>query len=75
LLYSTRRTEFDKLIGASPMGATWMPPESPGKTANWLGWQIVKAFMKQHPEMSVQQLIAIDDPQIILDEANYRPPR
>ncbi len=75
LLYSTRRTEFDKLIGASPMGTTWMPPESPGKTANWLGWQIVKAYMKQHPEMSVQQLIAIDDPQIILDGANYRPPK
>jgi hypothetical protein len=75
LLYSTRRTEFDKLIGASPMGTTWMPPESPGKTANWLGWQIVKAYMKQHPEMSVQELIAIDDPQIILDGANYRPPK
>ncbi|MEL6944329.1 MAG: hypothetical protein AAFO82_16835, partial [Bacteroidota bacterium] len=30
LLYSTRRSKFDKLIVPSPMGTTWMPRESPG---------------------------------------------
>ncbi|MEM1325898.1 MAG: hypothetical protein AAGI23_08090 [Bacteroidota bacterium] len=75
LLYSTRRSEFDKLIVPSPFGTTWMPRESPGKTANWIGWQIVKAYMQRNPETSVPQLLAIENPQAILDGSNYRPAR
>lgn len=75
LLFSARKTEFDKLIGPSPMGTTWMPPESPGKAGNWIGWQIVKAFMKNNPEVSVQELITTKDAQKILNESRYRPPR
>jgi len=75
LLYSTRRTEFDKLIVPSPMGATWMPKESPGKTGNWIGWQIVKAYMKNNPTVTIEQLIRIEDAQLILDKSQYRPKR
>ncbi|MEM9887993.1 MAG: hypothetical protein AAF849_19010 [Bacteroidota bacterium] len=75
LLYSTRRTEFDKLIVASPFGTTWMPRNSPGKAGNWIGWQIVKAYMKEHPETSVEELAAVEDAQVILDGSRYRPGR
>jgi len=75
LLYSTRRSEFDKLIVPSPMGATWMPRESPGKTANWIGWQIIKSYMTQHPEMTVTEMLAITDAQAILNASKYRPRR
>jgi len=75
LLYSTRRTTFDKLIVPSPFGATWMPQASPGKTGNWIGWQIVKAYMQQHPKMSVQELMNIKEAQTILDGSKYRPAR
>lgn len=75
LLYSTRRSEFDKLIVPSPFGATWMPRASPGKTANWIGWQIVKKYMDNHPEASVQELIDMKDAQQILDGSQYRPAR
>lgn len=73
LLYSNRRTNFDKLIGPSPSGATWMPPESPGKAANWLGWKILEAYMKRHPEQNLSEVIQIEDPQLILNESRYRP--
>lgn len=75
LLYSNRRTEFDKLIVPSPIGATWMPRESPGKTANWIGWQIVKAYMKNNPNITVEELIKMEDAQLILDGSKYRPKR
>ncbi|NJL74378.1 MAG: hypothetical protein HC892_04340 [Saprospiraceae bacterium] len=75
LLYSNRRTEFDKLIVPSPIGATWMPRESPGKTANWIGWQIVKAYMKNNPNVTVEELIKMEDAQLILDGSAYRPKR
>jgi hypothetical protein len=52
-----------------------MPRESPGKAANWIGWQIVKAYMERHPNTSFQQLLAIESPQMILDGSNYRPVR
>ncbi|MEM8525413.1 MAG: hypothetical protein AAGG68_12305 [Bacteroidota bacterium] len=75
LLYSTRRSEFDKLIVPSPMGATWMPRESPGKAGNWIGWQIIKSYMAQHPEMSIEEMVIVTDAQAILNASKYRPPR
>ena len=75
LLYSTRRSEFDKLIVPSPFGATWMPRESPGKAANWIGWQIVSAYMERHPDATIQDLLAMEQAQSILDGSNYRPAR
>ncbi len=75
LIYSTRQSEYQKLITASPSGMPWMPPEAPSKTANWIGWQIVKAYMERHPELPVEDLLAIEDAQKILDGSKYRPSR
>jgi hypothetical protein len=72
LLYSTRRQEFQKLIGPSP-NAPNMPAEAPGQTANYIGWQIVKAFQKKNPELTLADLIALEDPLKILEGARYRP--
>lgn len=73
LLYSTRQSEFQKLITASPSGTSWMPPESPGKAGNWIGWQIVKAYMQRNPDTSLEELIEMKDAQKILDTSKYRP--
>ena len=75
LLYSTRLSEFQKLIGPSPMGTSQMPPEAPGKTANWIGWQIVKHYMSNHPNTTLEELVALKDAQEILDASKYRPKR
>lgn len=73
LLYSTRRSDFQKLVGPSPTGTTQMPRESPGKVGNWMGWQIVARFMEQHPNLSPSDLIALTDAQDILTRSRYRP--
>jgi hypothetical protein len=74
MLYETSMRKIQKYIGPSP-SSPGMPPESPGNTASWLGWKIVDAYMKKHPETTLPQLIAIKDAQVILDQSGYRPPR
>ena len=50
-----------------------MPSNSPGKVGAWLGWQIVKAYMKENPNTTLKELIAIKDGQKILTGSKYKP--
>ncbi len=74
LLYSTELDKFRKYIEYSP-NSPGMPDEAPGRTANWLGWQIVKAYMERNPGTSMQQLIELRDAQVIMDGSRYKPRR
>ncbi len=73
LLYSSKMRDFQKLISPSPSSAPQMPPESPGRVANWIGWQIVDRYMERNPEETLQDLIAETDAQYILDKSKYKP--
>ncbi|MEN0004832.1 MAG: hypothetical protein AAF798_11835 [Bacteroidota bacterium] len=74
LLYSSDFQDIRKYVEYSPH-SPGMPDEAPGRTGNWLGWQVVEAYMKRHPELSLNDLIAINDAQMILDDARYKPRR
>ncbi len=74
LLYETSLTRIQKLIGPSP-DSPGMPKEAPGNIGSWMGWQIVKLYMKKHPETTLKQLLAIDNAQEILEQSGYKPPR
>ena len=74
LLYSSNWQDIRKLVEYSP-SSPGMPPESPGRTANWMGWQIVKAYMKRNPDITLRQLIDLEDAQVLLDQSKYRPKR
>ncbi|MFC4213302.1 gliding motility lipoprotein GldB [Pedobacter lithocola] len=47
--------------------------ESAPKLGVWTGWQIVKKYMKEHPDVSLQQLMTNNDAQKILNESKYKP--
>jgi hypothetical protein len=47
--------------------------KAPGRIGTWLGWQIVNAYMEQHPEVTLPELMARDNPRQILEESNYKP--
>ncbi len=72
LLYSTQMADFRKLINPSP-NATGMPEEAPGRTGNYMGWQIIKAYMKRHPKTTFQQLVDLKDSKLLLKKSKYKP--
>lgn len=72
LLYSTDFNTYRKFVEPSP-NSPGMPEEAPGRTANWLGWQIVKAYMEKNPKTSLEQLLTTTDAQFIMDKSKYKP--
>ena len=74
LLYSSTWQDIRKLVEYSP-ASPGMPPEAPGRTANWMGWQIVSEYMRRNPETTFGELISLQDAQLILDQSKYRPRR
>ncbi len=74
LLYSTDMQKYRKYVDYSP-NSPGMPIEAPGRTANWMGYQIVKAYMKKVPQATLKNLIELKDAQELLDRSRYRPPR
>ncbi|MFM9947425.1 MAG: hypothetical protein ACKV1O_05760 [Saprospiraceae bacterium] len=74
LLYSSEWKDIRKYIDYSP-NSPGMPEGAPGRTANWVGWQIVKAYMELHPETTPEQLIAMKDAQVLLEKSRYKPKR
>lgn len=72
LLYSTRMRDIRKLVDHSP-NAPGMPAEAPGRVANWIGWQIVKSYMKRHPETTFEELLQLKDSQDLLNRSKYKP--
>jgi uncharacterized protein YjaZ len=72
LLYETNMARITKYLRPAP-SSPGMPQESPGMTANYIGWEIVKAFMKKYPETTIEELIQYEDSQQFLEQARYRP--
>lgn len=72
LLYDTHLQQVARYITEGPT-STGMPPESPGNIGTWLGYQIVKAYMEQHPDMKMETLFAQENAQAILQESKYKP--
>lgn len=74
LLYSSDFDEIKKLVTPSP-NAPVVFQEAPGEVGNWLGWQIVKAYMKRFPKTTMDELLKMQDTQRFLEQAKYKPRR
>lgn len=72
LLYTNDQFEILKYTNPSPSSGR-MPSESPGQLVNWVGWQIVDRFMSNNPEISINELMMINDAQFILQKSKYKP--
>lgn len=74
LFYSSDINKISKLVSPSPT-SSGMPEESPGRTANYIGWKVVESFMEKNPEMTMSELILLDDAQKILEISRFKPKR
>lgn len=71
LLYETKPDHI-KYVEDAP-STYGMPEESPGRVGAWLGWQIIRDYMKNNPNTTLKQLIANKESQKILEAANFKP--
>ncbi len=71
LLYNTRFEEY-KYVKDGP-NTYGMPSDSPGRVGAWVGLQIVEAYMREYPQTTLKELIAIKDGQKMLTGSKYKP--
>jgi gliding motility-associated lipoprotein GldB len=72
LLYETNHFQVSKYIGERP-NIPEISSNAPGRIAAWVGWQIVRKYMQEHPEVTLAQLMAEPDPQKIFTQSKYKP--
>jgi hypothetical protein len=71
LFYTVDHKNVVKYINEGPFTAGF-PNESPGKVGIWLGYQIVKSFMKNN-KLSLEQLMHHKDARTIFAQSKYKP--
>ncbi len=74
VLYQPLNNKNQKIVMPSP-STDIVFQESPGEVGNWIGWQIVKAYMRRYPETSIKELLSQRDAQQFLEKAKYKPKR
>ncbi len=72
MLYNTDRMNIRRFIGAGPFTSTF-GNESPGRTGVWIGWQIVRHYMKKNSNATLADLMKENDSQKILSQSGYAP--
>ncbi|WP_296623283.1 gliding motility lipoprotein GldB [Marivirga sp.] len=72
LLYETSHFMKNKFIGERPKTFE-ISQQCPGRIGIWVGWQIVKSYMENNPEVSVQKLMENTDVQQIFSQSRYKP--
>jgi hypothetical protein len=72
MLYSTDMQTQRLFLADGPFTAAF-GKESPPRLGEWIGWQIVKSYMNNHPEITLQQLLKKNDAQEILMQSGYKP--
>jgi hypothetical protein len=71
-LYATEVDKIRKYTRPAPY-SPGMPPESPGGAVNYLGRQIVASYLAANPNVTVAELMRMEDGQAILQGARYKP--
>lgn len=71
-LYTLNPATIQTYIGEGPFTNVFSQEDSPGNIGPWIGWQIVKKFVENNPEMKPEEVMQAS-PKRILEEAKYKP--
>ena len=76
ILYKTDSEWVDRFLEPAPFSKFYLQldNESPGKVGRWIGWQIVRSFQKNNPEISLEKLIKTSS-QELFNLSKYKPKR
>lgn len=72
LLYNTAPFTIQKYVGERP-NIPEIDKTCPGRVGAWVGWQVVRKYMAEHPNVTLKQLMAEKNAQRILNDSKYRP--
>jgi gliding motility-associated lipoprotein GldB len=72
LLFETKPFLIEKYVGERPK-VIEIGEKCPGRIGRWVGWQIVKKYMEEHPQLTLQDLMKEKDSQKIFKESHYKP--
>ncbi|WP_414000182.1 gliding motility lipoprotein GldB [Flavobacterium sp. W1B] len=73
MLYSDDQKLIPRFINPAPFSKFYLEidNESPGRVGTWIGWQIVRSYMKNN-EVSLQQLLSANAKEIF-EKSKYKP--
>ena len=73
-LYKTDSRLIRRFIDPSPFSKFYLEIDnnSPGRIGRWIGWQIVKSYMKRNPNTSIEDLISKSSEELFIKSA-YKP--
>jgi len=72
VLFTTSHLVKQRYLGERPKTLE-VGEKCPGRIAQWVGWQIVNAYMERHPDTTLPELMAITDAPLLFRESGYRP--
>ncbi len=72
LLYTTDHAEIMKFTSDGPFTSAFSK-EAPPRVGYWIGRQIIKQYLKNNPDITIEQMMKEKDGQKILTKAKYKP--
>ena len=72
VLFSTNVMDKKNYLGDRPI-TIQVGEKCPGRIGQWVGWQIVREYMENHPEKSLPELMQMDDAQALFKDSGYKP--
>lgn len=71
-LFSTDRLTVGKYCDPAPSTA-FFPQDSPGRSGYFVGYQIVKSYLESNKDITLDELMKIEDASEILEMSGYNP--
>jgi hypothetical protein len=73
MLYSNEQKLNNRFINPAPFSKFYLEidNESPGRIGAWIGWQIVRSFMKNN-DISIQEMLKMDSKELF-EKSKYKP--
>lgn len=72
LLFNEEKAAQVKFVAPRPT-TNEIGDKAPGRVGRYLGWEIVRAYMKANPEVTIEELMKDMDHQAIFRKARYKP--
>jgi len=72
VLFSTSHLVKQKYLEERPKTLE-IGDKCPGRIGTWVGWQIVKKYMDNHPDVTLSQLMAMSNSSLIFSDSQYKP--